>query len=426
MIAASSAPPQRRALPAGAPRAPPLAPSRVPPLLPDSLLTRAACPPTPPEPLRALGLPPAGRRALRRRDHRRADGAPPGPVHLGARPPHRLGLDRGRGAPPRAAPPLLHRHRLLPFPAAPPCPCASPRRIPAASLAGSPAIPTPHTSPHSSSDSPPQVLLCVSDDGTVYPYGVAGDLQPWQFSFGAQVQALGVAEAVVWPSGVLVVCRNHEMYAVTDLAQPMPFRLRDLPPELGDRHCMAVVEPQLTANGGLEVLVAAGDTVWSVSADGVVDHGLTFGKVVSMAVSPNGARLPRPSRHRPHSRSPSRHCSCILTIAEGRRKTQNAGRHPPTPAGLLVALFSEDGKLWVLSADMQKNLTEFATRAKARRAPPLPPGLRPPLAPILFPASCLRRRPSPPRRLPHRSTRRTVPARAARVVRLGLRGAPLA
>lgn len=125
----------------------------------------------------------------------------------------------------------------------------------------------------------------------------------------------------MWPTGILVVCRNHEMFAVTDFADPRPIRLQDLPPELEERHCLAIVEPQLTANGGLEVLVAAGDTVWSVSADSVVDHGLTFGKVVSMAVSPNG---------------------------------------------LLVAVFSEDGRLFVLSADMQRNLTEFATRAKAR------------------------------------------------------------
>lgn len=230
---------------------------------------------------------------------------------------------------------------------------------------------TPHCSPPLSRA---QVLLCCSDDGTVYPYSVSGELQPWQFSFGAQVQSLGVAEAVVWPTGVLVVCRNNEMYAVTDFAQPMPFRLRDLPPELSERHCIAVVEPHLTANGGLEVLVAAGDTVWSVSADSVIDHGLTFGRVVSMAVSPNGAREKKISCF---PLFPVSSLSSVTRFRSSRRYALASRTDTPPPAaaphrriacvftaGLLVALFSEDGKLWVLSADMQKNLTEFATRAK--------------------------------------------------------------
>jgi hypothetical protein len=59
-----------------------------------------------------------------------------------------------------------------------------------------------------------QVLLCVSDDGGVYPYSVDGELLPWQLSLGAECAAQRVADACVLPTGVVALTHEAQLFAV--------------------------------------------------------------------------------------------------------------------------------------------------------------------------------------------------------------------
>ncbi len=63
-----------------------------------------------------------------------------------------------------------------------------------------------------------QVLLCVADDGGVYPYTVDGELLPWQMSLGAECAAQGVADARVWPTGLVALTHSAQLFAVRPAA----------------------------------------------------------------------------------------------------------------------------------------------------------------------------------------------------------------
>jgi hypothetical protein len=59
-----------------------------------------------------------------------------------------------------------------------------------------------------------KVLLCVGDDGGVFPYSVDGELLPWQLSMGAECAAQRVADACVLPTGVVVLTQEAQLFAV--------------------------------------------------------------------------------------------------------------------------------------------------------------------------------------------------------------------
>ena len=61
---------------------------------------------------------------------------------------------------------------------------------------------------------PFQALLCVADDGGIYPYTVDGELLPWQASLGAECAAQGVAAARVWPTGLVALTRTGQLFVV--------------------------------------------------------------------------------------------------------------------------------------------------------------------------------------------------------------------
>ena len=67
-----------------------------------------------------------------------------------------------------------------------------------------------------------QVLLCVGDDGGVYPYSVDGELLPWQLSLGAECAAQGVADAVVLPTAVVALTREAQLFAARPAARRLP------------------------------------------------------------------------------------------------------------------------------------------------------------------------------------------------------------
>jgi hypothetical protein len=92
------------------------------------------------------------------------------------------------------------------------------------------------------------VLLCVSDDGGIYPYSVDGELLPWQLSLGAECAAQRVAEALVTPTSVVALTREAQLFVVravgavawrdcvltcttqaTNLSEPRVERLAEVP-----------------------------------------------------------------------------------------------------------------------------------------------------------------------------------------------------
>lgn len=160
-------------------------------------------------------------------------------------------------------------------------------------------------------------LLIVEQDGGVSTYSVFGEVLPRQFSMGSACKEQGVARAVVFGTGVVILTNRHELWAVTGLAEPRPQKLAD-PGLFEAPHCLAVMEPHHTLSGCVEVLVGSGRSIKVVDADSCQDQGVDFGPVLRMAVSPNGQFL---------------------------------------------AAFTQDGKLLVLSTDFSRNLSEFNTKS---------------------------------------------------------------
>uniref|UniRef100_A0A061RIB2 Protein VACUOLELESS1 n=1 Tax=Tetraselmis sp. GSL018 TaxID=582737 RepID=A0A061RIB2_9CHLO len=160
-------------------------------------------------------------------------------------------------------------------------------------------------------------LMVVERDGSVTMYSPFGELLPRQFSLGSACREQGVSAAQVFSAGVVALTARNELWAVTGLEDPRPQKLAD-PGLFEPPHCMAVIEPHHTLSGCVEVVVAAGSTLKVVDADSCQDQGFAFGPVLRMAVSPNGQFL---------------------------------------------AVFTEDGRLMVLSSDFSRNLSEFNTKS---------------------------------------------------------------
>jgi len=164
-----------------------------------------------------------------------------------------------------------------------------------------------------------EVLLCVAENGAVLPYSVRGELQPNQFSLGSEVASKGIKECHIWGNGLVVLTTSNLLFAVTNLRDPRVQRLadpnlsRDRPPT-----CMAVIEPQHTMSGAVEVLLAVDGTILTVDSERVQDNGVAQGIVLRMAVAPSGQ---------------------------------------------LLACFTHDGRLLVMSTNFSKILPEFSTKS---------------------------------------------------------------
>ncbi|KAF3445002.1 hypothetical protein FNV43_RR14695 [Rhamnella rubrinervis] len=140
-----------------------------------------------------------------------------------------------------------------------------------------------------------QTLACVVQDGTVYQYNIhAEPLEP-NISMGKECFEQNVVDCVFWGNGVVCITEPG-------IEEP-PL-------------CMAVIEPQYTMSGNVEVLLAVGEAyVLAVEEDGVQQLGLEVlrGPLQKMAVSRDGQWL---------------------------------------------ASFTHDGRLLVLTSDLQKVLME--------------------------------------------------------------------
>jgi hypothetical protein len=157
-----------------------------------------------------------------------------------------------------------------------------------------------------------------ADDGSVLLYSVQGRLVQ-SFSMGDEFKTDRIILACVWKSGVVCLSRSLTLIYVDDLAEPSPRRMPRLPDTDSAPTSMAIIPPELAASKGLEVLLAVGKTVLSVDMAGVQDQKLTAGPLRCMSVCPNGKML---------------------------------------------ACFTHDGFVWVITTDFSKNLSEFPTKSQ--------------------------------------------------------------
>ena len=110
---------------------------------------------------------------------------------------------------------------------------------------------------------------------------------------------------------------NSHLIAVTQYIDPRP-KLLAIPPE--DKvHAWSLIPPGQTLSRSVEVLLAIGQTIYVVDATEAEDRILQNGPFKHVSVSPNGR---------------------------------------------FVTLYTEDGKVWVISSDFQNKLSEYDSKAK--------------------------------------------------------------
>ncbi|RMD42720.1 hypothetical protein DV735_g2410, partial [Chaetothyriales sp. CBS 134920] len=159
-------------------------------------------------------------------------------------------------------------------------------------------------------------LLIVTEDGTVRSYyGLHGDFAP--FSLGHGAEEFGVVSCRFWSHGFAALLSNNSVIAVSSLDEPRPKLLAPAPE--GDVHSWSLIPPAYTLSRSVEVLLAIDNTVHVVDATECEDRGLSDGPFRHIAVSPNGR---------------------------------------------FVALYTDDGKVWVVSSDFRNKYTEYDSKAK--------------------------------------------------------------
>lgn len=137
------------------------------------------------------------------------------------------------------------------------------------------------------------------------------------FSLGHGAEEHGVKACRFWSTGFVALLGNNSIVAVTRYDEPRPQLLASAPP--GDVISWTVLSPEHTSSRSVEVLVAIGQTVYVVDAVECEDRGLEAGPFRHITASPNGK---------------------------------------------LIALHTEDGKVWVISSDFQERHCEYDSKVK--------------------------------------------------------------
>ncbi|CAL9013237.1 unnamed protein product [Prunus brigantina] len=138
-----------------------------------------------------------------------------------------------------------------------------------------------------------QTLVCLVQDGTVFRYTIHAELLEPSISMGQECFERNVVDCVFWGNGLVCITETNQLFCISDFKNPNPVKLAD--PEIEDPPlCMAVIEPQYTMSGNVEVLLGIGDAcVLAVEEDGVQQLGLEVlrGPIQKMAVSRDGQWL---------------------------------------------------------------------------------------------------------------------------------------
>ncbi|KAK4369093.1 hypothetical protein RND71_012885 [Anisodus tanguticus] len=137
-----------------------------------------------------------------------------------------------------------------------------------------------------------QILVCITQDGTIYRYNIhAEHIEPnSQLTLGVDCFTHSVVECVFWGNGVVCINEAFQVYCIPDFNNPKPIKLADTGLEEFPL-CMAVIEPQYTMSGNVEVLMGVSDHVLLVEEDGIQEVGLGIGPLQKMVVSQNGKLL---------------------------------------------------------------------------------------------------------------------------------------
>ncbi|KAA8914859.1 Vps16, N-terminal region-domain-containing protein [Sphaerosporella brunnea] len=158
-------------------------------------------------------------------------------------------------------------------------------------------------------------LLVIAEDGTVRCYS---DLQGefTQFSLGHGAEIVRVKEVRFWSTGFVALLRSNRLVAVSRYDEPRPRFLADPSPYIADDiiHSWALIPPAYTLSRHVEVLLSTGQTILVVDPTDAQDQDLQSGPFTHISVSPNGR---------------------------------------------YVALYTTEGRLWVIKADFQDKLSEY-------------------------------------------------------------------
>ena len=156
----------------------------------------------------------------------------------------------------------------------------------------------------------------MTKDGTVRCYfGLHGEFYP--FSLGHGSEEVGVQSCRFWLSGFVALLSNNALISVSSYDEPRPKLLATAPE--GAVHSWSLIPPAYTLSRSVEVLLAVERTIYVVDMTEAEDRGLSDGPFKHVNVSPNGR---------------------------------------------FAALFTEDGKVWVVCSDFQSKLSEYDSKAK--------------------------------------------------------------
>lgn len=115
----------------------------------------------------------------------------------------------------------------------------------------------------------------------------------------------------------MAILANNHLVAISHYNEPRP-KLLAAPPE-DVVHSWAIIPPAYTLSRSVEVLLAIGQTIFVVDSNEAEDRMLPNGPFKHVGVSPNG---------------------------------------------LFVTLYTEDGKVWVITSDFQNKIGEYDSKAK--------------------------------------------------------------
>lgn len=159
-------------------------------------------------------------------------------------------------------------------------------------------------------------MLVVTEDGTVRCYyHLQGDFVP--FTLGHDAEALGVVSCKFYSTGFVALLGNNHLISVASYAEPRP-KLLALPPT-EPVISWSIVPPAYSLSRSVEVILAIGKTLYVVDATEAEDRNFDAGPFQHISVSPRAEFL---------------------------------------------AFYTEDGKVWVVSGDWSKKLSEYDSKVK--------------------------------------------------------------
>ncbi|GAA0157485.1 membrane traffic protein [Lithospermum erythrorhizon] len=131
-----------------------------------------------------------------------------------------------------------------------------------------------------------QTLVCIVQDGTLYFYDISSRITT-SLTLGFDCFTYSVVQCVFWGNGVVCINEAFQLFCVPDFNSPIVVKLPDT--SLDDFPlCMAVIDPKYTLSGNVEVLLALTHHVLLLDEDGVQKMGEDIGPIQKMVVSPNG------------------------------------------------------------------------------------------------------------------------------------------